>query len=88
MSVEQPVLSCSGSGATEREAFGGDITVDGEVFGMMTAVREQLGTAALLWVALLCEALLCVTTSDHPGRGVTGDCSDDSNRLASSTRST
>ena len=55
-----------GSSVTKREEFGIDFTVDGEVFGIMSAVRVRLGTAALRCVArhnsrATCPQLLRIT---------------------------
>jgi len=43
------------SSVTKREAFGGGMNDDVGVTEIMSAVREQLGTAALLCVAPVCQ---------------------------------
>ena len=47
------------SSVTKREAFGGGVNVDVGVLGMMSAVREQLRTAALLCVARSVSRATC-----------------------------
>jgi hypothetical protein len=64
--VEQPVLSCSGFGAANRENIAGEVDGDGGAEWMISAVREQLRTCCSTMRVSTLRSVITHPDSDGP----------------------